>query len=48
MTTMTDTNSKAASKSSASKSGLILIAAALVFMATNADAPSFNLSIATL
>jgi len=30
------------------KSGLILIACALVYMATNADAPSFNLTIPTL
>jgi len=33
---------------SLSKGALILIAAALVYMATNADAPSFNLTIPTL
>jgi len=30
------------------KSGQLLIAAALVYMATNADSPSFNLTIPTI
>lgn len=45
---MTNSETKMITNSSASKSVPILIAAALVFMATNADAPSFNMTVPTL